>query len=113
MLNGGVLSPPKVLRAELTYVGGAAAAQTGDSVDQVLLHLRAETNACHQLLQQPPVLHLREQFSHLTDDVRSQYPPLPGPFTSACVPVAYTVAPSLTTTGVLVMHLMTRGAGRC
>lgn len=108
-----ILLKPPSLPAEPTYVGGAAATQTGDGVDQVLLHLRAETNAGHQLLQQPAVLHLRAQFSqHLTEDGRSVSPQL-GLFTSACVPVAYTVAPSLTTTGVLVMHLITRGAGRC
>lgn len=46
--------------SEVTYVGRSTATQPSDSVNEVLLHLSAETHAGHQLLQQLAVLHLKE-----------------------------------------------------
>lgn len=43
----------------VTYVGRSAATQPGDGVNEVLLHLSAETHTGHQLLQQPAILHLK------------------------------------------------------
>lgn len=43
-----------------TYVCWSTAAQPGDSINEVLLHLSAVTYTCHQLLQQLAVFHLKE-----------------------------------------------------
>lgn len=40
-----------------THIGRAAATETSDGVDEVLLHLGAVPHAAHQLLQQLAVLH--------------------------------------------------------
>lgn len=45
----------------VTYVCRPAATQPSDGVDEVLLHLGAETHAGHQLLQQLSILNLEEK----------------------------------------------------
>lgn len=47
-----------VTELSVTHVGGSTATQASDGIDEVLLHLGAEANAAHQLLQELPVLHL-------------------------------------------------------
>lgn len=51
--------------AEVTYVGRSTATQPSDSINEVLLHLSAETHTGHQLLQQLAVLHLKGGRQHV------------------------------------------------
>lgn len=46
-----VILPGNKTTPEVTYVGRSAATQTGDSINEVLLHFCAEAYAGHQLLQ--------------------------------------------------------------
>lgn len=41
-----------------SHIGWATATEPCDGINQVLLHLRAEAHAAHELLQEPAVLHL-------------------------------------------------------
>lgn len=45
---------------ETTYISWSAATQPGHGIDEVLLHLCAETHTGHQLLQQLAILHLQK-----------------------------------------------------
>lgn len=47
-------SPPE----SCTHISWPTAAESGNGIDQVLLHLRAESHAGHKLLQELAVLHL-------------------------------------------------------
>ena len=40
-----------------SHIGWATATEPRDGINQVLLHLRAEAHAAHELLQELPVLH--------------------------------------------------------
>lgn len=72
------LAPSKLDVLLKTHISRAAAAEAGDGVDHVLLHLGTVSYTGHQLLQEPSVLHIcvracgvhRGALTHLYWDAR-------------------------------------------